>query len=130
MIALTARTYLKQRQNAQKEQAQEERSLSRFLQVEAPARIPPAPAASVSAPLAGPAPATPVGSTPRPTARDPEQATLFGRIFKEDVGGVSTLSQAQRDDLYRRGIFVWDGVSPELRRWFDKWRRGGRIAFL
>ena len=116
MIALTARTFLRQKQEARNRA----RPLSRFVhqvQVSAP---PPAPTAAP----------TPIGPTPRPTPRDPEQASLFGRIFKEDVGGVSTLPQAQRDDLYRRGIFVWDGISPELRRWFDKWRRGGGIAFL
>lgn len=62
------------------------------------------------------------------------QKSLFGFIFarevavKEDVGGISTLPRIHRDGLYRYGI--WDGLTPELKRWFDKWRRAGGIAIL
>jgi hypothetical protein len=117
MIALTARTYLKHRENAQKERAQKERSLSPFLQVEAPAPIPPALAASVSAPPAVSAPAT-----PRPTPRDHEQAGLFSRIFKQESTGIEVLHTGSATAQYINKWGCWvEPLPPQFRRFFYQW---------
>jgi hypothetical protein len=117
MIALTARTYLKQRENAHKERAQKERSLSRFLQVEAPAPIRPVPAALVSAPPAVSAPAT-----PRPVPREQEQAGLFSRIFKEESTGIEVPHSRSDRAVYVNRFGCWvEPLSPEFRRFFHRW---------
>jgi hypothetical protein len=116
MIALTASTYLKQKDNSQKERARKERSLSSFLQVEGPAPIPPAPAASVSAPAA------PVPTTPRPTPRDQEQAGLFSRIFKQESTGIEVPHSRSERAVYVNRYGAWvEPLSPEFRRFFHRW---------
>jgi hypothetical protein len=117
MIALTARTYLKQRENAQKERARKERSLSRFLQVEATAPMPPATAATSAPPRASPPPAT-----PRPAPRDQEQAGLFSRIFKQESTGIEVPHSQSERAVYVNRFGCWvEPLSPEFRRFFHRW---------
>ena len=59
------------------------------------------------------------------------QKSLFAHVLKEDNTGINTLPRDTRDRLYRRGAWdVWDGISPELHRWFKRWMARGGIAFL
>jgi hypothetical protein len=64
----------------------------------------------------------------RPTADDQAQATLFGKIFKEEISGVEVLhsASARARHLNRHGAL---GVTaPALKNWLDRWMRGGGIA--
>jgi hypothetical protein len=114
MIALTARTFLRQ-----KEARAKNRSLSGFVRQE----VAPTPALVERARLPAPTPAR-----PQPRPGDQEQAGLFSRIFKETVGGVETLHSKSPLAEYLARHSALGFTEPGLKRWLATWAKLGGIA--
>lgn len=72
-----------------------------------------------------------LGVDQRPKVR--KKTFTFGDIFKEEISGVEVLhSQSERARRLAR-FGVWhdiDPTAPELRRWLRNWVRRGGLALL